>query len=43
MLVLALADGGLFCSGSAGLEVAAGKDGKAVDSKEGHYAVRCPS
>ena len=31
------------CSGSAGLEVAAGKDGKAVDSKEGHYAVGCLS
>jgi hypothetical protein len=27
------------CAGSAGLELAAGKDGKAVDSAEGHFKV----
>ncbi len=27
-------------SGSAGLELAAGKDGKAVDSQTGHYQVK---
>ena len=34
-------DSASFRSGSAGLELAAGKDGKAVDSKEGHYSVGC--
>ena len=33
----------LSCPGSAGLELAAGKDGKAVDSQQGHYEVRQPS
>ena len=28
-------------SGSVGLELAAGKDGKAVDLRQGHYEVRC--
>ena len=28
-------------AGSAGLELAAGKDGKAVDAEAGHYEVSC--